>query len=64
MTFTKEHEIKNIIRNLTAISNSLNPIRNQRSLAHPNENLLQEAEANLIINCVRTLLIYLNAKLD
>lgn len=61
---TKETEIKNIIRSLTAISDSLSPIRNSGSLAHPNENLLQEAEANLVINCVRTLLIYLDSKLN
>jgi hypothetical protein len=59
---TKEQEIKNIIRNLTSISDSLNPIRNQGSLAHANEDLLQEAEANLVINCVRTLLTYLDTK--
>ena len=61
---TKEEEIKNIIRNLVSIADSLNPIRNQGSLAHPNENLLSEAEANLVINCVRTLLIYLNTKFN
>lgn len=58
----KEHEIKNIIRNLASISDSLNPIRNSGSLAHPNENLLEDAEATLVINCVRTLLIYFDAK--
>jgi len=58
----KEQEIKNIIRNIASISDSLNPIRNSGSLAHPNENLLEDAEATLVINCVRTLLIYFDTK--
>lgn len=60
----KEHEIKNIVKNMASISDSLNPIRNSGSLAHPNENLLEDAEANLVINCVRTLLIYFNSKFN
>lgn len=60
----KEHEIKNILKNMASISDSLNPIRNSGSLAHPNENLLEDAEANLVINCIRTLLIYFNSKLS
>ncbi len=42
---------------------SLNPIRNHASLAHPNENLLDKDEAMLFINVVRTLLQYLDEKL-
>lgn len=60
----KEHEIKNIVKNMASISDSLNPIRNSGSLAHPNENLLEDAEANLVINCVRTLLIYFSSKFN
>lgn len=60
----KEQEIKNIIKSIVAISDSLNPIRNKISLAHANEDLIDEPEANLVINCVRTILIYLDTKLN
>jgi hypothetical protein len=59
----KASEIKNIARSLASISDSLNPIRNQGSLAHPNEKLLDEPEATLVINAVRSLMIYLESKL-
>lgn len=60
----KESEIKNIARSLSSIADSLNPIRNQGSLAHPNESLLDEPEATLVINSVRTLMTYLESKLS
>lgn len=41
---------------------ALNPLRNHASVAHANSALLPEAEAMLVINSVRTLLRYLNAK--
>lgn len=56
-------EIRAISRGLASISHSLNPIRNHGSLAHANENLLDEPEAGLVINAVRTLMTYLDAKL-
>ena len=59
----KSEEIRNVARSIASISNSLNPIRNQGSLAHPNENLLDEPEAQLVINTVRSLMIYLDSKL-
>jgi hypothetical protein len=48
---------------LTAIVSVLNPIRNRASVAHPNDILLDAAEAHLVVNSVRTLLHYLEAKL-
>jgi hypothetical protein len=39
-------------------------VRNQASVAHPNEELLGDAEAHLVINVGRTLLNYLDAKLS
>lgn len=60
----KAQEIQNIARSLVSISDSLNPIRNQGSLAHPNETLLDEPEATLVINSVRSLMIYLESKLN
>lgn len=41
----------------------LNPIRNNASVAHPNEELLDDPEANLAINAARTVFAFLDAKL-
>jgi hypothetical protein len=60
----KGEEVKNILRNLTSISDSLNPIRNQGSRAHPNERLLEEPEAILVVNTVRTVMTYLESRLQ
>jgi len=56
-------DIDRIARALATILDALNPLRNRASLAHPNEAVLGEAEAMLVINTIRTLLHYLNAKL-
>lgn len=37
-------------------------VRNNASMAHPNSALIGEAKAVLVINTVRTLLAYLEAK--
>lgn len=44
------------------VIDTLNPLRNQGSVAHPNADLLAEPEAMLFINSVRCLLHYMNAK--
>ena len=59
---TKSQEVQNIVRNLVSISDSLNPIRNQGSRAHPNPTVLDEAEAVLVVNTVYSVLTYLEAK--
>jgi hypothetical protein len=56
-------EIANILGPLATIVNALNPLRNRSSVAHPNEQLLEEPEAMLVINAVRTLLHYLNSRM-
>jgi len=56
-------EIDNILGPLATIVNALNPLRNRSSVAHPNEELLEEPEATLVINAVRTLLHYLNSRI-
>jgi hypothetical protein len=56
-------DIGNIAKSLASISSALNPIRNRGSLAHPNESLLAEPEAMLVINAVKTLMTYLEARL-
>lgn len=57
-------EADKILRSLAQIVDVLNPVRNQKSMAHPNEDLLEEPEAMLVVNAVRTLLHYLNSKLQ
>lgn len=52
-----------IVNAMASIVDALNPLRNRGSVAHPNEQLLDEPEAMLVINAVRTLLHYLNSKL-
>lgn len=52
-----------IHRGMARIIDALNPIRNSSSMAHPNSVLLDEPEAMLAINCVRTLLHYLDSRL-
>jgi hypothetical protein len=59
----KHEEIKRICNSLAAIIDSLNPIRNRLSRAHPNEIIIGEDEAFLVVNIIRTLFHYLNAKL-
>lgn len=55
-------EIDDVLNPMATIVNALNPLRNRRSAAHPNEDLLEEPEAMLVINAVRTLLHYLNSR--
>jgi hypothetical protein len=48
---------------MATVVDVLNPLRNKASVAHPNQDLLAEPEALLVINSVRTLLNYLDSKL-
>ena len=61
---TKPLEVKNIVRNLVSIADSLNPIRNQGSRAHPNKLTLEEAEAILVINSIYSALVYFDTKVQ
>jgi hypothetical protein len=57
-------EITRILQAIATIVDALNPLRNRASLAHPPEEaLLPDAEAMLVINAVRTLLHYLEKRL-
>jgi Abortive infection C-terminus len=60
----RSQEITQILRSMSGIMDALNPIRNQASVAHPNRELLGTAEASLVINTSRTILHYLNMKLE
>jgi len=57
-------DVDQILRPMATIVNSMNPLRNNGSVAHPNEHLLEQPEAMLVINAVRTLLHYLNSRLS
>lgn len=60
----EEQDIQRVLNAFATIFDALNPVRNEASVAHPNENLLDEPEAMLIVNAGRTLLNYLDAKLS
>lgn len=60
----RPEDIVRMLRSLATIINSLNPLRNQASLAHPNAELLEKAEADLVLNSIHTLLHYLDVKLQ
>lgn len=55
-------EISRILQACATIMDALNPLRNRLSVAHPNEQLLGNEEAMLVVNITRTLLRYLDAK--
>ncbi|MFY9935805.1 MAG: abortive infection family protein [Silvibacterium sp.] len=57
-------EIDRVVGAMSTIVDALNPLRNRASVAHPNDELLEEPEAMLVINTVRTLLHYLNARIQ
>jgi len=60
---TQEAEVGRIITAFSTVVDALNTIRNHASVAHPNDALLDEAEALLTLNAVRTLFNYLVRKL-
>ena len=56
-------ELKKLFGSLATIIDTINTLRNRSSLAHPNDKILEEAEAILVINCARTILHYIDAKI-
>lgn len=62
-TEAQASETVTILRSLSKLIDTLNSVRNEASLAHSNEQLLDEPEAFLMINAARTVLHYLDAKL-
>ena len=57
-------ELDRIVKSFSTILDSINTIRNNFSVAHPNENLLNEDEAILVINSVRTILHFLDSLIN
>jgi hypothetical protein len=60
----RQEDVARIQGALGTIVDALSPIRNQATLAHPNEALLDVAEAALAIDAARTVLNYVNRKLQ
>lgn len=58
----RSEDVAKMLGSMATILDALNPVRNNASMAHPNSALIGEAEAVLVINTVRTLLTYLEAK--
>jgi hypothetical protein len=52
-----------VLGSLAGALDSLNTIRNRATLAHPNELLLEGAEAMLYINLSRAVLTYVDSRL-
>ncbi|MBI2428125.1 MAG: abortive infection family protein [Ignavibacteriales bacterium] len=57
-------DILKILRGCSKIIDAVNILRNRASVAHPNPVLLEEPEAILVINTVRTLLHYVDSKIQ
>jgi len=58
------HTAQRIWQAFGQVLDALSPIRNNASMAHPNDELLCPAEAQLVINAGRTVLAYLDMRLD
>lgn len=59
----RSDEVMRVLRALANILDTLNPLRNKASVAHPNQALLPEPEAMLVINAARTILHYVDGKI-
>lgn len=59
----RAEEISRVFGAMATVLDALNPLRNNASVAHPNESLLEGPEAHLAINAARTVFAYLEAKL-
>ena len=60
----RTEEIKRMLKGSGSIIDAMGTVRNNASLAHPNEELLGHDEAVLVINLGRSLLGYLDSKLS
>ena len=60
----RAHDIDRIMNSLASIVDALNPIRNHASIAHPNDELLGNDEAKLVVNVIKTLFHYVEAKVQ
>lgn len=58
----RPQDITQILRGLGQILDAMNPVRNNSSVAHPTANLIGVDEAWLVVNSVKTVLGYFEAK--
>lgn len=56
-------DVTTCLRALASVVDSLQPVRNRASMAHPTEQLLAAPEATLVVNAVRSVFQYLDSKL-
>ena len=63
MVENSEHT-KRIVMALASIVDATNTLRNTASAAHPSPQLLEAAEAMLVINAARSLIHYFDSKLS
>jgi hypothetical protein len=61
---SRSEEIRKMIRTSASIVDAMGTLRNNASLAHPTEELLGHDEALFVINLVRSLMRFLDAKLS
>ena len=59
----RQGDVATVLHSMSAILDALDPIRNRASVAHPNEHLLEQPEALLVIDAARTIVNYVNRKL-
>jgi Abortive infection C-terminus len=59
-TCPEKEKLDPIFRGLAKVLDALSSLRNNRSLAHPCEEMLDVAEARLALNAGKTLLRYLD----
>jgi len=57
-------DVTRILRGLGSVADSLLPLRNNASVAHPNDVLLEPPEAMLAINAARSILHYIDSRLS
>jgi len=63
-TGPRSGDIDKILRSFSNVLDTLNPLRNRASMAHPQNELLDQPEAMLVIHATRTVLHYLNARMQ
>ena len=60
----RSEEAGRILMSMGSAVDAMGTIRNTASVAHPNESLIEDPEAMLVVNACRTILQYLDSKLS
>ena len=60
----EDEQSERIMSSLSGCIDAINGLRNTSSLAHPNNKLLEEPEARLMINCSKTIFSYISEKIQ